>query len=100
MGPPDWQFEWWVWIWLVFVPSPSCPVVLSPQHHRLPSLLMAQVCADPAPTTIQSVPGTGVGTLRCAVVPSPSWPLSLSPQHASDPSAWVAQVWEAPPLTR
>src|SRR5438132_7735572 len=34
------------------VPSPSCPVVLSPQLHTVPSVLTARLCAPPAETAL------------------------------------------------
>ena len=56
------------------VPSPSCPDPLSPQAHRVPSVLTATVWPAPAATEAQlvAVPTwTGHGRRWCAVAQLP-----------------------------
>jgi hypothetical protein len=87
----------------VVVPSPTAPVELAPQHHSVPSLFRAHVCAQPATIPVLFVPAaltsTGDGFGAGAVVPSPSWPESLRPQHHSVPSPLRAQVYDSPVAT-
>src|SRR5262249_22270062 len=67
------------------VPSPSCPVSLRPQAHRVPSVLTATVSPKPAATEIQFVlvVPTWFGATRVRSEPSPSWPTSLAPHPYS-----------------
>src|SRR5690349_3286263 len=68
---------------LVSFPRPSWPVVLRPQHHRAPSLRVAQANPHPALTLVQAAVGLGIcwGTSSPAVLPVPSAPLVPLPQH-------------------
>src|SRR6476620_10101340 len=90
-----------IWVgmsrWVVVV-SPSWPLVLRPQHHRVLSVLVAQVCEPPALTVAQVVPVIWVGTSRWVVLLSPRRPLVLRPQHHRVLSVLVAQVCEPPAL--
>ena len=45
-----------------FVPIPSCPWALSPQHETLPLRLAAQACDAPAVMLVTSERATAVGT--------------------------------------
>ena len=87
--------------WLVWLPMPSWPTPLSPQHHRVPSVRVAQVWSPPAVTLAQPRGRGGdlLGQVLVVVVPMPSWPSSLSPQHHRVPSVRVAQVWSPPAVT-
>src|SRR5437867_2813251 len=82
-----------LWRW-VFVPSPSSPYVLSPQHLTPPALVSAQVWNSPAATALTPLarPKTSTGVWRSVVVPSPSMPNPLSPQHLAAPALVVAHV--------
>src|SRR5580692_12139682 len=70
--------------------SPSCPHVLSPQHHTLPSERSAQECAEPSATCLTELPPgnpcTQTGVSWALVVLFPSWPFALLPQHWHVPS--------------
>ena len=79
----------------VFVPSPSWPTLLRPQHLTPPAVVSAQVWKSPAETaaTPPVRPVTSTGVLRCVFVPSPSWPLPLNPQHLTPPAVVRAQMW-------
>jgi len=52
----------------------------------MPSVLMAQVCADPA-LIATNVPDGGL-----------AWPATLAPQHAAVPLVLMAQVCSPPAL--
>src|SRR5439155_11213479 len=71
-----------------FVPSPTCPKPLRPQH-RTPPPTTAQVCPPPADTELTpSSPAIGAEGLPCVVRwPSPSCPNALSPLHEIEPPA-------------
>src|SRR5450830_575015 len=86
---------------VVVVPSPSCPLVLEPQHFTPPPLVSAQVWLVPAATAVTPLdrPLTATGARRCVVVPSPSCPKLLLPQHHTPPPLVSAQVWEPPAAT-
>ena len=57
----------------VFVPLPSWPKPLSPQHFTVESLRSAHVCALPASTIVAFViPTTAVGVFADTFVPLPS----------------------------
>src|SRR5262245_59936042 len=81
--------------------SPTCPKSFKPQHHKVPSSRVAQVCDEPAATLPQSVlDSTWYGTSRNPdVPPSPSCPSSLLPQHQSVWSSWMPHVWKPPAET-
>src|SRR5207244_7017379 len=64
------------------LPCPSCPTLLAPKHHTLPSVLSAQVCATAVATASQSASKpTRAGRLRSAVSPRPSRPSAPAPQQ-------------------
>lgn len=78
----------------VVVPSPNWPPELAPQHHSVPSVRVAHVCASPVTTRSHVAPTpTWVGTSRSVVSPRPSWPSRLRPQHHSVPSVRRAHAW-------
>ncbi len=68
--------------------SPSWPEALEPQHHRVASVRVAQVCSSPAAKPAQgaSVPSL-VGTVGVA-----PWPELPSPHHDRAPAIAAAQV--------
>src|SRR5512133_2083298 len=68
-----------------FVPSPSCPYRLSPQHSTAPALVSPQAWAPPA-----AIAATPLAT-TCGL-----WP---SPQHSTSPPFVRAQVNEPPAAT-
>ena len=77
-----------------FVPSPSCPESLAPQHRAVPSsvpltvAVSPHVWSPPAETIAQCrVVKTAVGAVRAVVVPSPSCPLEFLPQQCASPAA-------------
>ena len=81
----------------VWVPSPSSPALLSPQHFAVPSVSTAHEWSNPRTTLVAVViPETSTGVVRSVVVPSPSWPLLLKPQHFTLPSVSTAHEWEPP----
>ena len=82
----------------VFVPFPSWPEALLPQHLTAPALVSAQVWSPPAAIALTPLasPLTSTGTLLSVVVPFPSWPKTLSPQHLTAPALVSAQVWTLP----
>ena len=84
----------------VVVPSPSCPLVLRPQHLTPPAVVSAQVCERPAVTAAMPLvrPVTTTGASRCETVPSPSCPFRFSPQHFTAPPA-TAHVCLSPAAT-
>ena len=75
----------------VVVPSPSLPLLLLPQAHKVPSVLIAIVWECPAETTA-TLSNIITGLSLFVVVPSPSWPLLLRPQAHSVPSSLIAIV--------
>ena len=59
----------------VVVPSPSWPLLLSPQQYAAPTVVMPQVFRNPALTAAKvSPPETAAGVELLVVVPLPSWP--------------------------
>src|SRR3954469_22807978 len=65
---------------LVVVPSPSCAVMLLPQHHRLPSVRDAHVESSLAETLGQVLASpTRIG-VDCKVPLIPSCPYPFSPK--------------------
>src|SRR5262245_38410707 len=81
----------------VTVPSPSCPEVLRPQAHTVPSDLIAYDASDPAAMATTEVrPLTGTGDVRCVVVPSPNCPAVFAPQARTVPLVLSASVWLLP----
>src|SRR5262245_27615918 len=82
---------------LVVEPSPSCPLLLSPQHCTAPERWTAQVCWTPAAIAITSERRSEVGgESRSVVVPSPSCPFPLAPQQRMPPLEKSAQVCPPP----
>src|SRR3954453_7264647 len=78
---------------LVVVPSPSAPVLLSPQDHTVPLGLSARVCSSAATIFRALPPGTKTGECRSSLVPSPNvppwfWP----PARMSDVPEGVGSV--------
>ncbi len=66
---------------LVVVPSPSCPLLLLPQHRNAEFVsIFTQVCRSPhaifstSDSTALAEVRTAVGVSLFVVVPSPSWP--------------------------
>src|SRR5262245_8966609 len=81
-----------------FVPSPSCPQRLSPQHWTIPEAITAQVwrrfvalILAPSETC-----ATSVGKEVEFVVPSPISPSGFAPQHFRLPDCTRAQAWVSP----
>src|SRR6185312_15034823 len=74
-------------------PSPSSPLPLEPQHHRVPFVWVAQACQNPTLTAFQVVPVPTWTTLVWSRVksPCPVSPAQLAPQHHSVPSVRVPQ---------
>src|SRR5262245_10627502 len=70
----------------LFVPSPSIPRELKPQHFTPPPLVSAQVWFpwDEMAVTLDS-PVTRNGSKLLSKVPSPSCPDAFSPQHRTSP---------------
>jgi hypothetical protein len=58
---------------VVVVPSPTPPAMLLPQHHRLPSVRVAQAVSRPALMLFQVVPATWTGEIW-KLPGTPSWP--------------------------
>src|SRR6266700_2553101 len=85
----------------VFVPLPSWPRTLYPQHFAPPVEVMAQDSTPPAatPATPLERPLTSTGTELVVFVPFPSSPTRLFPQHFTPPSAAMAQAWDNPTAT-
>ena len=58
----------------VFVPSPSWPAALPPQHSTVPSVSRAQLCDEPAAmllaVVVRPLTATGVGLLVVEPLPS------------------------------
>jgi len=55
----------WVGVFrLVVVPSPSWPLELLPQHHRVPSVRTVQVCPNPAATLVTAEVVDGASSAR------------------------------------
>lgn len=76
------------------VPSPSCPLLLFPQHRIFQLSLRAQL--DQPAAANQTIPVshqvTIVGTtILFPLLPLPTWPLSLNPRHRTVPSFLRAQ---------
>ena len=74
-------------------PSPSCPLVLTPQHCIEPSLTTAQVC-EPMPSSIVAVtpaPRSTMWTLP-ETAPLSVETVYLSPQHPTEPLSRITQV--------
>ena len=85
---------------LVFVPFPSCPLLLNPQQTMPPLASTAQLWLLPAATLRAVVtPETGTGAPLFVVLPLPSCPLPFSPQQSTPPLASTAQVWLPPAET-
>jgi hypothetical protein len=66
------------------VPLPCCPDELPPQHHKLSSVLVAQVCVAAVATLLHVLSEPTWAGVACAVelvVPSPSCPLESEPQQ-------------------
>src|SRR5690349_4052242 len=82
---------------LVLVPSPICPLELSPQQSTWPVVRRAQLCSAP-PVTSTAGPGsvTATGTSAFVRVPSPACPASLRPQQTTLPPARTAHPWRYP----
>ena len=76
------------------LPYPNCPLSLAPQHFRLESSRIAQVCAPPEETATVFPPVvTEAGELLDeGVDPIPSCPLELLPQQLTLQSSRTAQV--------
>src|SRR5262249_34355196 len=86
--------------WSVALPLPTWPNSLLPQHHNVPSVLIAQVCPPPAATELQFVADpTGVGSCLSSLSPSPSCPPSSKPQQYRTPFLEMPQVCARPALT-
>src|SRR4051794_18175587 len=49
------EFSFTLVVTLLVLLRPSCPELLRPQHHRVPSARVAQVCASPTETLVQVV---------------------------------------------
>lgn len=79
----------------MWVPIPSSPKLLNPQHFTPPTVVRAHVASPPAATTTTPFvrPLTSAGTVLSVVVPSPSSPNTLRPQHLIPPVVVRAQVW-------
>jgi hypothetical protein len=82
-----------VFLWVVVL-SPSCPLALRPQLHKVPSVLIANICPYPLVTCFQLVPPANVvtGVFLWVVVLSPICPLKLAPQVHRVPSILIADV--------
>src|SRR6185369_3543460 len=83
----------------VLVPSPSWPLVLSPQAQKVPSRFTARTCRFPAETAVQScadVTLTGALCTPPSAAPVPSWPSSFRPQAQRVPSTLMAKEVEPP----
>jgi hypothetical protein len=66
----------------VVVPSPSCPVPLSPQQYAAP--LTRRPHIEVSPASIEEKvrpPETATGESLCVLVPSPTSPDALRPQQ-------------------
>src|SRR5919199_605110 len=76
------------------VPSPSFPLVLSPQQRPVPSVITAQVKKTPAVIAVApDRPATLTGDNELIRVPFPSCPVKFAPQQRAVPSLSTAQVW-------
>lgn len=81
-----------------FVPSPSWPWLLSPQHHTPPSDT-AQLESAPACTEVAGGRLTRDGSATRPVTPRPNWPSALKPQHTASPVVSSAHPKFAPRLS-
>jgi hypothetical protein len=82
------------------VPSPTAPLSLRPQHHKVPGARSPQAFVWlPALIAIQSLKmPTGVGVCRSSFVPSPTPPKKFAPQHYAVPGARKPQLSKLPTL--
>ena len=81
----------------VVPPSPTCPNSFAPQHFRLASSKITQVCLCPTETDVALVLRMMTSGVGCATsVPSPSCPWLLSPQQATSPESNRPQLWKRP----
>src|SRR5215210_6575416 len=81
-----------------FVPSPSWPLRLAPQHFSAPAVVSAHVCFPPAATAAMPLvsPAASTGAVRTPDVPSPSCPEPFAPQHLTVPALATAHVSSPP----
>jgi hypothetical protein len=96
----------------VVVPSPSSPVLLSPQQYAVLPVVTAQVCVPPALTaetlrppvtaTGTSAQGTVLfldkGSVQVVLVGPPTCPDPFIPQQYALPPDVTPQMWSAGPL--
>src|SRR5215212_3997241 len=78
----------------VVVPSPSPPLLLSPQHLTAPALVRAHVKSLPALIATTPLPSalTSTGVELSVVVPFPSCPEEFEAQHWTPPALVSAHV--------
>src|SRR5215208_860223 len=80
----------------VVVPSPSCPLVLSPQQYGTPAAVRPQLYSATVGTETlrkESPPSTATGAAFTSErAPFPSWPWALYPQQYAAPVVATAQL--------
>src|SRR6266704_3341704 len=90
-------------VWLVSVPSPSCPELLPPHAKTevvVPPGRVAREESAPAEMAVTwDKPATLTGTELLTVVPLPSWPSWLAPQARTVPSERSARLKRKPAET-
>ena len=79
----------------VWLPLPSSPTPLKPQHCTVPPVRSAHEKEPPAETAVAVVarPVTVTGSAESASLLLPSWPLAFNPQHCTVPSTSRAHEW-------
>lgn len=80
------------------MPSPTCPVVFLPQHHRLPSVRTAHDVSPLPPTLLQVVVASTWTGVVWKLPLTPNCPYPFSPQHHRVPDR-TPQVWAYPAVT-
>jgi hypothetical protein len=92
---------------VVGVPSPTCPVVLTPQQWTFVAYagVIAQENDVPVDTAVATgaaarvPPVTATGIADKVVDPLPSWPEVFVPQQYTAPVTVTAHAWSLPALT-
>src|ERR1019366_3216670 len=67
--------------YVTFVPLPSWPLTLLPQHEYIPMVSNAHVLSSPATNCVAPLSRTASGTVDDRNVPVPSAPYWFQPQH-------------------
>src|SRR5688572_5416682 len=82
----------------IVVPSPSCPTVLAPKAHTVPSRSRTRLCSKPAATADAVAIATRPGRVRRPATPgSPRAPSAFTPQLHTSPFEVNARLCCPPP---